>query len=694
MKKIIKRISAVFLAALMILSVFIIPVVAETEALPEDIATSDVMSDLRAMGIDITKYQKDTNAEHVRILKFLEYGYDYSGDQSDYGLYIYVWNPTGKAIDTSSNLNKITIQARSVQITDESAWRKLPLEFVSVSTESGYQNLFYKFKVSSFQATALLKNVSNSLRVYEVSEIELRYSNNNAESFTVGGRYSYSGFIPYHGKDKANKANTLTCQGTDVTVIEIEINPTTWKTETSAKGVGYANELFSVYFSIPNDIIRDYGNTADKITKGLVKIEGEYSKHRINGLVVDNSSLYDMIYPHLGTKVYDEDVPFEFYSDFNRVSSHGVGVSYYENPFNVLVDTTYSKVIGTGDRAGVVINRLTSVIQADIYDKDDFVSSSQLREDLYDIWDDFGTRLYYEGTVDGYGPTLPGQVLDTYGDNLFYVVSAKDENGKYVDIADQIKVYSSNHTPSIWDKWFGNSLYNESSYNNIKSIQYIDVAVYDNWWIFEDDKTVSDHFYISERDVDAMGSFIATEALKNRSTFLMRFAVDDYYATEVDVIRKSTTGVSGDAIYFEKNIYLNVDVLSFTFENQFSEKVTLPVAADPKDNVGEITPTPKPDGGITINGGSNSGDSSFNEIKIIIALLAVIAFIAFLNWIFSLIGLPLSKVFKVIFAIIAFPFNLIGKLFKFGSDAASEKRKSDEHRWKREDRERKDGGSE
>ncbi|MBR2388027.1 MAG: hypothetical protein IKB02_04590, partial [Clostridia bacterium] len=260
MKNKITKLSAVFLSVLILFSSLFIPSASAAETVPEDIETSDVISDLNRMGIDHTQYPKDTAADHCRMLKFLEFGYDYGNNQSEYGLYIYVWNPTGKALNTTSVLNKITIQSRSVVNVEQSDWHKLSLEFVDYSTDTGYEHVFYKFRVRKSGLAKVLKNVSRDLRVYEVSEIELHHSGNtNATSFKIGGRFTFSGFQPYKNSAK-NAVNTLSCSVTDRTTIDIDIHPTTWKTDTSAKGVGYANELFSVYFAVPNDIIRDYGN--------------------------------------------------------------------------------------------------------------------------------------------------------------------------------------------------------------------------------------------------------------------------------------------------------------------------------------------------------------------------------------------------------------------------------------------------
>ena len=46
---------------------------------PDLMSKTTVEDDLEELGIDITDYPKDLDADYSRLLYFLEYGYDYSG---------------------------------------------------------------------------------------------------------------------------------------------------------------------------------------------------------------------------------------------------------------------------------------------------------------------------------------------------------------------------------------------------------------------------------------------------------------------------------------------------------------------------------------------------------------------------------------------------------------------------------------
>ena len=63
-------------------------------------------------------YDEDSQAQ---IVNFVEYCYSYKGNmQSNYGLYVYVYNPQGLNISTNSKSNKIQM---AVSYDSEGRWR-------------------------------------------------------------------------------------------------------------------------------------------------------------------------------------------------------------------------------------------------------------------------------------------------------------------------------------------------------------------------------------------------------------------------------------------------------------------------------------------------------------------------------------------------------------------------------------------
>ena len=52
---------------------------------------------------NIEQYVKNENEDYVSLIAFHEYGYDFHGRQNDYGLYIYLYNPSGREIMNTAN---------------------------------------------------------------------------------------------------------------------------------------------------------------------------------------------------------------------------------------------------------------------------------------------------------------------------------------------------------------------------------------------------------------------------------------------------------------------------------------------------------------------------------------------------------------------------------------------------------------
>jgi len=664
--KITSKIISLFLAILFVLPLCLFSVSA-ADAVPtfEDINETDVVSDLNRIGIDITKYQKDIEADYCRILYFLEYGYDYHNVSDDYGLYIYVWNPSGKGINCVSGQNSIELQISPTSNVDRDGlgFSKHKLELCNYSTTQGYECVFYKFKVhvsSSFRSF-----LNRDLRTYDISGIELQHAGDSKPTdYAVGGVYSFDGYMPYHGKTSSVN-NTLNVSVIDRLILEIELNPTSWKTQTSDKGAGYQYEMFSVYFSIPNSIIRDYGNPANKEHKGLVQIDGQYSKHKING-IVNNDNLSDVIKPYLGKYIsFDASVPFSFYTDKREYVYSTLTpaiITQYRDPFNINFSSSSNEVWNYSldpVRKGLLIKKLCSVLNFS-NDEFDIIGHDELLSQLNICWGANEVFCLCDVCKSSVGPFQDVG----FGKDVSYSVKAGE------DLAESLVDYYSSH--SWWDAFltgdFG--LYNTpENYKDAMSIQAIslsDILVSGTEDVLKESDVISNKYFVNESDVDSFGKFALSEFAKLRTTYLMRLSVEDYYCREATVNLNGSTYNDGE-YYFEKTIFQNIDVFSFTFENEYSQRCKIPVVASPIDNVGTITPT---------DPGASDNDKGGNfpkwpDLSIIAKLLALIAFlliIALVVWFISKIfGLPATWLFtsfaKVLVWILSFPFKLFSWIF-------------------------------
>lgn len=673
---------AFLFALIFLISAFPLSSSAAGTSMYEDIDKTDVIKDLERFGIDITEYQKDVGAEHCRMLNFLEYGFDYSKSTKDYGLYIYLWNPSGKMI-LENGKNYIQMQTKLTDNTVSSGWKKHKLELCSYSTVQGYEHVFYKFKVSD--VTSFPDSLSRDFRHYDISGIEVQFQENqNASDFLVGGVYSFMGFMPYHDAGRTPK-NSLMQYVKDRVTLEIKLNPVTWKTKTSDKGAGYQYEVFSVYFAVPNDIIEDYGDKNDE-TKGLVKIDGSFDEQKVNGLITPYTEVYNLVKPDLG-KSPSSDLSWGFACSDTDFSSNLSGGFHFN--CSLLNGTYYGHF--------PELKKLCTVLS---YNYGDFegISEDNFRDELFAIMNDRGGVL----------PVLPQVDAGHVRGVQSYTVTSGN------DLAKEISTYASNHDAFIsWLKGEGNLYIKDESYSNIQSIQAVSNADLMINGLFKTDEAIAEEYYMQEEDVSSFKDFVSQSAQKDMTTYIMRFAVRDYYADRVHFREDGLGGnyhSSEGIYYFEKTVFMDFDVLSFTWENQYSQKTVIPVVCSPVHNVGSVTPPREPSiGGAIIDKVDEGVDNiktffkNLAKFKPLIGLVVGLFIFAVVTWILSKFGISLSDIFRALGKIITAPFRLIGLAFKRKDENSEESRKRAEesrkqaaadreaeaHEWKREDRSKK-----
>ena len=151
-----------------------LPVTADTVLTYEQ---TNVLDDLIGATINGEKFSlADYNFDETKetqVISFVEYCYSaYENKQDRYGLYVYVYNPQGLAIETSSPLNKIQLALGNER---NVGYTKYPLLFLNSSLKENYEGMFYKFKVwfTDEQKQEILQMVMSGNRTYRVSGIEL-----------------------------------------------------------------------------------------------------------------------------------------------------------------------------------------------------------------------------------------------------------------------------------------------------------------------------------------------------------------------------------------------------------------------------------------------------------------------------------------------------------------------------------------
>ena len=548
----------------------------------ENIDTSPVLSDLKAMNVggeafSEKDYPVNKTADYVQIISFLEYGYSELNDQSRYGIYIYVYNPSCMNIlDHKRN----SIQLAPIRSNGAAAtYRSFELQEINRTPN----NLFIKYKIADLRLSNsiayLFDLVDSSERIYGVSGIELKVDGSSQpRDFQVDSRYIYTGYQKEFRKDP-NLGTTLNCSAKENFTVRLDLKHTSFLTQTSSEGLGHYNCLSTCYFAVDNYLFEKYG--------AITGVTCEWYESKIDTILTTSNDVF---------AAWDQYVGFEIKDVPGATSSVVEGVTYYEVPdlyifggstrpgvlnntiystygFNVSPSVTSTSVVG-GLTVKVLYDRLSTTVPyfyptkyIPDYTSGELVASSEEvirmveKYGLYPIYDNNDLE---EGRIYGYN---------------FKDIDLSDPNDQI-----DLESYKSNHKfwHALWDGiGFGYFAMPDDSYSGIEPIHEITIED-----LRLSDKAFSKSLYVSPNDVSEVRRF-AIENASNSRVVMLRFAATDYFVDNLNIVDPSTnTKLEEEAVIVRQTYFDDFDVLELRFTDEYGQIAKIPVSADPID----ITP--------------------------------------------------------------------------------------------------------
>lgn len=570
-----KKVFITLITVIILLLSFPLPAfAAETGDVPsyKEFEETYVLDDLTSGGIDLDSYlTKDSAA----LITFQEFGYNYyNSDLDDFGLYFYIYNPSSKTIANDSK-SSITLAVSYDNDGKPNDYEKFSLVVCSRSAGE-YSNLFYKFRIVDHitaDGSTIKQRVSKtpSERRYDVSEFELDLGNNNIEAYGVGGTFKFSGYAAGYGKDGETETSTLKCEIKNLETVTLDVHPTYFRTGVYDSGTihpddNYRYQINSVYFSVENRLLEEYGK--------LQKIKAEWWEYNTTPIfVTDNTSVYNSLLPWVGLNIgnYNTSVPYSIM--FGTASQSGSHKGLYG--YNIQTDSE-----GGSSDINMVSKRISMLSWLFLSNADDIsISSDEVNN-------------YYK-TYQGSGDTIPGT---NYSSDLFINVADENRTAGYnivdIDSNDLFDLISYDETHTWWDKFvdFGFSIPDTGeSYKNVKPIEKITLSQ-----LSGKNETISKSILVNENDIDELRNFVTTETLKNKTVFIFRFAVSDYYTFEANYVRDNNAGkLINSTVYFaEQTAFLDFDIIQLTF-NADGVYTVIPVVASPIDVIAGIDPPPE-----------------------------------------------------------------------------------------------------
>lgn len=295
----------------------------------------DVAKDLEGSdGFDFADYPADASKD-TQIYTFLEYGYD-GTDNSKFGLYLYIYNPQQKDFSRSSASNKANVAVAFDEKDNASSYQRVNLIFCSATSDK----LFYKYRIddSDGKLLALAEQYAithGGARRYDVATVELfAYGNTTATTTSIGKSYECAGYMKGFGADKAS--NTHTVKAYSIDVLDIELNHTFFRPEGNSSAQSdytVKDQLDSVYFSFPNELIEQYG--------GIWKIEASYYSAMTSPILVTSTKeVYDTVLKYVGKELTSN--PEKYQGKVDCKLNKDIAYSLYDPSYS---DTFLDKII-------------------------------------------------------------------------------------------------------------------------------------------------------------------------------------------------------------------------------------------------------------------------------------------------------------------------------------------------------------
>ena len=575
---------------------------------------------------DIADYPHNDEGR-PQVISLVEFCYSYYADkQGDFGLYVYVYNPQDIAFDMATDRNKIQLTYGNKQ-----SYSKYTLDFLNYSEKAGYEGRFYKFKVRLTDAERkdILAAVNDDGRVYKISGIELSYKGSVTE-YPCGQTYTYSGYAEGYGSELAT-GDTLSCtvDGFDK-YLTLDVHSTYYRPEGSNGSENKQDTLHSVYFAVPNEIIREYGV--------MTAVHATWLNAYTSPIfVTGNEELYNGFMELIGKESPETDYAFHtnesgrYWGGFYFVDySHGY--NYSNAVENVLTKLNYAFYAENGD--------------ADSY----VLPAEKLLGDSEN-----GKKGWLETYTENFGGEL---VNDKYSAALFEKVDATFTD-KTITSDDTFSLTSVTTSQNLWQKIWGTS----TSYTNTYTMSAIQDVTLDDMDNALSEKAFCDEFFVAEGDFNELYSYVKKAAAKDETVYLFRYYQSEYFAVELSEGMYETgfyTQIVGDmsmpaygrhyehedtnAYLCQMWVQLDFDIIDLTFTKDNVDTI-IPVVMSPMDIAADGTPPL-----VTTKDGL-----SWWQI-----LLAVLALILIIWLLFKFAPAIVYAVGKVI----ALPFKAMGALFK------------------------------
>ena len=587
--------------------------------------------------IDLSKYNGATGdfIELLTVYENITIAEDYTWDGQ---VYLYLFNPSGKMI-SGGTLTCPDNDGKS------SSFSLIPVVTMDdVSTEDWR---FMKLEVTGHWWHQYEKNDDGSVNIHtrrrQITDLTLKFEDGSSKTFP------YNGSFVIEDKQTDDKVTAKSVKGNFESKINLEINYTYYRTDTSPKGAYYHNQVDSIYFNVPKYLEESYGKLTD------VKLS--YQRARTSPMfVTDNAGIYNALKGNLmkDATTYNSSIPELWWVQMMGGGTTTLGLSYN-------IDLSKSNV-----KSNRVISPMRSVFYAKNVNAGVRAADSSVSRDELNAWMYQYAKLYPDiNYLQGAKGQIPSHFFSSYDDvttvnvaTLGLKAESFATNHSFFDkLLNYGLSYAINGSPSDYDLDLSQAIVKIEAAHQIVG--------------------KSDVLYFAESDESNLRNCLAKADASDQSMYLVRFNVSQYYQRDLAARFNGKSYNDGDesvAYVAEQDIYLNLHVLELTYKNESGVKTTVPVTSNHIDCIADLT-VEKPPEQINQEAGRDLFGALFDKFKQFGKILAMILGIVAVVLVAVFVVPVVSPIFKAIFDAIGSFFRWIGEKFR-GASAKQKQRRS------------------
>lgn len=634
----IARIIAVLISAVIIAvtgySVPAVPVFAETENEYDYTKVEDDLND-----VDLSLYPIDA-AGNPAIASFVEYCYTPNvWKNGNYALYLYVYNPSQKEFSLRAGAHQINIATKYGDDGKPAEYKLLSLKLCGHTTEK-YDKLIYKFRVEHVEeiyANAKAYEEKYGYRRYDVSNLLLyELGASAAEKSTVGKEYRYTGYAKGYSEESATKS-TLECEWKKAEVYEANVSHTNYRMESEYKD-HTRHEVNTVYFSVPDEYITDYGNL-----QGIRAQWYEYVTSPI--FVTEDAGAYAALSDYVGVNIGEKNEALKW-SVLWHEKTTTPPLSAFFRTYNNQGYGLNGPAISSGATYTPEISWLFSTNGIDH-------SEYQLSRYQVETWArSYASAYGKEADILGrYSSELFAESIDTERIKLLENPEAK--RGLIVrdfDANDEFNLLSYDDTHSGWEAFV--------DYICGKKVIFGDGVKYSPIEEITPEKFTGNkaadckNLLLNEDDYDEFSAAFTASQEAGEHLFVFRFAQTDYYSSPAyfDSLENSSF-TNEDGYVAQQTVFLDFTMIHLKFVKDETETI-IPVAMNPIDIWNAVDPP------------IDTQEDWLSLLKKIGMAILGIAGLIFVAWLltlfFPIVWTVIKAIFKALWWIISAPFKAIG----------------------------------